>query len=40
MRPPGTVMGPLPFAPAIAPFEAWWRKSREVLRDICGVFDV
>lgn len=32
-------MGPLPFAPAIALFEAWCRRSREVLRDICGLFE-
>lgn len=40
LRPPGTAMGPLPFVPAMAPLEAWWRRSREVRREICGVFEV
>lgn len=26
-------MGPLPLAPAIAPLEAWCRRSREALRE-------
>jgi hypothetical protein len=29
-------MGPLPFGPAIAPLEAWWRRSREARRETCG----
>lgn len=39
MRPPGTATGPLPFAPAMAPLEAWCRRSREVRREICGVLE-
>lgn len=36
MRPPGTAMGPWPFAPAIAPLDNWWRRSREARRAIWG----
>lgn len=33
-------MGPLPFGPAIAPFEPWCRRSREARREICGLLGV
>jgi hypothetical protein len=40
MRPPGTAMGPLPFGPAIAPLDAWCRRSREARRETWGALGV